>query len=83
MRAVGWIIDLYQKRNEMVVWLKKPDGTSLRLVDKWNPAIHVCGEFSELLELACQPFLTKCCFVKKFEYPGDAAKSLSQKSLIS
>lgn len=75
MPELGWIIDLYPRNQQMILWLKKPDGTCVRLVDNWNPAIHVCGKLGDLLDLACQPFMGKCRFVEKFEHPGDPTKS--------
>ena len=55
----------------MVVWLKNRDGTCVRLVDRWRPKIHVGGEFGNLLNLACQPYMNGSRFVEKFERPGD------------
>ncbi len=54
----------------MVLWLKKADGSCVRLVDKWNPRIYVGGDFGDLLDLACQPFMPKCSFVNKCERAG-------------
>jgi DNA polymerase, archaea type len=59
----------------MVVWLKKPDGRCVRLVDRWKPKIHVGGDFRELKELACKPYINQCGFVEKYERPSDPEKS--------
>jgi DNA polymerase elongation subunit (family B) len=75
MKHIGWILDLYQKAGEMIVWLKEQDGTCVRLVDKWTPKIHVGGDFGDLLNLACQPYMKRCRFVEKFEKAGDQSRS--------
>jgi DNA polymerase, archaea type len=75
MVHLGWILDLYPKHGQMIVWLKTPDGRCVRVVDDWKPRIHVAGEFGDLLNLACAPFLDRCRFVEKFEKPGDQSRS--------
>jgi DNA polymerase I len=67
MRHIGWILDLYPAGDRMVVWLKKADRSCVRLLDKWQPRIYVGGDFGDLLDLACQPFMPKSSFVDKFE----------------
>jgi DNA polymerase I len=57
----------------MVVWLKQPDGSCVRLVDEWKPRIHIGGEHDDLLNL--QPFIPSCTFVEKYERAGDKSKS--------
>lgn len=61
----------------MIVWLKKSDGDCIRLVDEWKPRIHVCGEFRDLLDLSCKPYMASCNFVEKFERAGDQDRSRS------
>ena len=75
MKHVGWILDLYPKPGEMVVWLKKSDGSCVRLVDSWKPHIHVAGEQGDLLSLAGQPLVNRGKFVEKFARAGDRSKS--------
>ena len=75
MKHLGWILDLYHRNGQMVVWLKKLDGSPVRLVDEWRPKIHVGGEFRDLLDLACKPDMERSRFVEKFEKPGDRTKS--------
>jgi DNA polymerase elongation subunit (family B) len=75
MKYLGWILDLYQQAGEMIVWLKRQDGTSVRLVDRWKPRIFVGGEFGDLLNLACQPYMNRGRFVERFERAGDQSKS--------
>jgi DNA polymerase elongation subunit (family B) len=75
LKHLGWILDLYTNPGQIVVWLKKADGSHVRLVDRWNPKIHVGGEFSDLLNLACEPFMARSGFVEKFENPGDQTRS--------
>jgi DNA polymerase elongation subunit (family B) len=53
----------------MIVWLKKWDGSCVRLVDKWKPRFHIGGAPNDLLNL--QPFIPSCEFVNKFEKAGD------------
>jgi len=55
----------------MVVWLKKEDGSCVRLVDPWKPRIHVCGDTQDLLRLSSERFVPQSCFTEKFERPGD------------
>jgi DNA polymerase elongation subunit (family B) len=75
MKHVGWIFELYPKMGQMIVWLKEEDGTCVRLVDTWKPKIHVGGDFGDLLNLACQPYMDRCRFVEKFERAGDQSRS--------
>jgi DNA polymerase I len=75
MKQIGWILDLYQKSGQMIVWLKKQDGRCVRLVDRWTPKIHVGGDFGDLLNLACQLYMKRCRFVEKFEKAGDRFRS--------
>jgi DNA polymerase elongation subunit (family B) len=57
----------------MVVWLKQPDGSCVRLVDTWKPRFHIGGAYDDLLNL--QPFIPTCRLVNKFEKPGDKERS--------
>jgi DNA polymerase, archaea type len=59
----------------MVIWLKKPDGTCVRLADKWTPKMHVAGNYQSLINLACKPYIQNPRFVKKLERPGALEKS--------
>ena len=59
----------------MVIWLKKTDGTCVRLTDPWKPKIHIGGNYRDLLDLACQPGLEKAFFVEKYERAGDRERS--------
>jgi len=71
----GWILDLYHKPGQMVIWLKQPDGTAVRLTDKWKPKIHVGGDYRELVDLACKSYVENCKFIDKYERAGDLEKS--------
>ncbi len=75
MPHLGWILDLYQKDGQMVVWLKKPDGKCVRLVDEWKPRIHVAGEYRELLDLADRLYPANSWFIERYEKPGDGKRS--------
>ena len=75
MKHLGWILDVYPKNSQIVVWLKKPDGTCLRLADEWKPVIHVAGEYGDLLDLACKPYMTPSKFVAKFERAGNQERT--------
>jgi len=75
MKTLGWIIDLYPRPEQMIVWLKREDGTCVRLVDRWKPRIYVGGEFGDLLNLACQSYMNHGRFVEKTERAGDQFKS--------
>ncbi len=59
----------------MVIWLKKDDGSCVRLVDPWKPRIHVCGDAQDLLRLSSEHFVPQACFTEKFERPGDRGVS--------
>jgi DNA polymerase elongation subunit (family B) len=74
-RTVGWIIDLYPRPGQMIVWLKQRDGTCARLVDRWKPRIYVGGEFGDLLNLVCEPYVKHASFVEKTERAVDQFKS--------
>jgi DNA polymerase, archaea type len=75
MKHLGWILDLYHKPGEMVVWLKQVDGTCVRLSDKWKPKMHVGGDYRDLAELACKPYVERFRFVEKYETAGDLERS--------
>ncbi len=75
MKHVGWILDLYPKNGQIVVWLKKEDGTCERLVDQWKPVIHVAGEYGGLLDLACRPYMGRSRFVSRFERAGSQERT--------
>ncbi len=59
----------------MIIWIKKTDGSHVRLTDPWKPRIHLGGNYRDLLELACQPEMTNSKFVEKYEKAGDREKS--------
>src|SRR5881628_2550344 len=59
----------------MVIWLKKTDGSCVRLTDPWKPKIHIGGSFQDLLDLACRPGLENAIFVERYEKAGDREKS--------
>jgi DNA polymerase elongation subunit (family B) len=75
VKHLGWILDLYHKSGQMVVWLKKPDGACVRLTDRWKPRIHVGGDLQNLADLACKSYVKQCRFVDKYERAGDLDKS--------
>jgi DNA polymerase elongation subunit (family B) len=75
VKHLGWILDLYHKPGQMVVWLKKPDGKCVRLTDRWKPRIHVGGDYRELIDLACKSYIENSIFVNRFERAGDIEKS--------
>ncbi len=75
MKHAGWILDLYHKAGQMVIWLKKTDGSCIRLTDPWKPKIHVGGSYRDLLDLACRPGLENAIFVEKYEKAGDRERS--------
>jgi DNA polymerase, archaea type len=75
LKNAGWILDLYQRDGKMIVWLRKEDGSCVRLVDDWKPRVHVCGTPRDLLDLACKSYVPNSRFVEKFEKPGDRKKS--------
>jgi DNA polymerase, archaea type len=75
VKHLGWILDLYYKPGQMVVWLKKQDGACVRLIDRWKPRIHVGGDLKDLADLACQSYVKQCRFVDKYERAGDLDKS--------
>jgi DNA polymerase elongation subunit (family B) len=59
----------------MVLWLKKTDGSCVRLTDPWKPKIHIGGSYRDLLDLACRPGLENAVFVERYEKAGDREKS--------
>jgi len=75
LKHAGWILDLYHKAGQMVIWLKKTDGSCVRLTDPWKPKIHVGGSYRDLLDLACRPGLENAIFVERYEKAGDRERS--------
>jgi DNA polymerase-2 len=75
LKHTGWILDLYHKAGQMVIWLKKTDGNCVRLTDPWKPKIHVGGSYRDLLDLACRPGLENAIFVERYEKAGDRERS--------
>src|SRR5437899_285296 len=59
----------------MVIWLKKTDGSCVRLTDPWKPKIHVGGSYRDLLDLACRPGLEDAICVERYEKAGDRERS--------
>jgi DNA polymerase elongation subunit (family B) len=59
----------------MVLWLKKTDGSCVRLTDPWKPKIHIGGSYRDLLDLACRPGLESAIFVEMYEKAGDRERS--------
>ncbi|MBI2127023.1 MAG: hypothetical protein HYU02_06915 [Thaumarchaeota archaeon] len=60
----------------MVVWIKKADGGTVRLTDKWNNAIYVSADSKTSLEWLSrhnkvQPYIDSTCFVRKREHVSD------------
>jgi len=53
MEVEGWLLDVYPGRDgEMVAWLKKDDGSAVRLTDGWRNAIYVSSSAEGLEQLA-------------------------------
>jgi len=75
MKHVGWILDLYHRPGRMVVWLKKTDGSCVKLVDPWRPRIHISGDHRDLLDLACRPGFETAVFVEMYVKAGDPNRS--------
>lgn len=51
--AEGWILDLHPNRTGgMTIWLKRRDGTCLRILDPWKPTFYVGGDEKDLEELS-------------------------------
>ncbi|HEV2119931.1 MAG TPA: DNA polymerase domain-containing protein [Candidatus Bathyarchaeia archaeon] len=75
MTHSGWILDLYHRPGQMVIWLKKTDGSCVRLTDPWKPKIHIGGSFRDLLDLACRPGLEDATVIEMYEKAGDRERS--------
>ena len=76
MELLGWILDLYPKDGQMIVWLKSPDGSYRRLADSgWQPAVYVSAPLDDLLNLAYQPFIAGSKLIEKFVNPGDSKRT--------
>ncbi|MFQ6010646.1 MAG: hypothetical protein ACE5KG_00530, partial [Nitrososphaerales archaeon] len=69
MEVEGWILDVYTGNpGEMVIWLKKSDGATVRLTDRWYNAIFVSSDAKSDLEYLSSkkeidPFINSSCFV--------------------
>lgn len=48
----GWLFDAYPSADKMVVWLKRNDGSMVRLEDDWRHSIFVGGERARLDTIA-------------------------------
>ncbi len=76
MEIEGWILDAYALPGEMVVWVKKADGETVRLTDRWNSAIYVSADDRSSLEYLTkrgdiQFYITSSEFVLKREHVFD------------
>ncbi len=69
MKHLGWILDLYPKDDQIIVWLKTAHGKCVRLVDDWKPKFYVSGDLEALLDVATT-YRTNSRFAEKFERPG-------------
>ena len=47
-RVEGWILDVYPKHGNMVIWLKTRNDQTARLVDPWQQCFYVAGEYGDL-----------------------------------
>ncbi|MBI4258372.1 MAG: hypothetical protein HY619_05405 [Thaumarchaeota archaeon] len=77
MEVAGWILDVYPGfEEEMVVWIKKADGETVRLTDSWHNAIYVSADHKYDLEWLLekkhiQSYIHSAYFVKKREHVFD------------
>jgi DNA polymerase elongation subunit (family B) len=39
--CTGWIIDVYIENDEAILWIKKEDGSAIRLVDEYDPSLYI------------------------------------------
>jgi len=53
MEVQGWLLDVYPGEDgEMVAWIKKDDGSAVRLSDRWRNAVYVSSSPEGLEQLA-------------------------------
>ena len=71
----GWILDLYPKENEMVIWIKTEKGNTIRLVDRWQYSIYVSGNHIDLIDLAKQVATDGVALEEKYARPEDSDKA--------
>jgi hypothetical protein len=38
---VGWILDVYIENDEAILWVKKEDGSAIRLIDQYQPTLYI------------------------------------------
>jgi hypothetical protein len=39
--CTGWILDIYIENDEAILWIKKDDGGAIRLLDEYEPTLHI------------------------------------------
>lgn len=67
----GWILDVYQKKDGMVVWLKTRNCQTVRLIDNWQQYLFVAGDQSDLTKLADRLHIKGMSFEEKYAKPED------------
>jgi len=51
LKLKGWILDLYPVDDEMVLWIKTPEGKSVRVKDEYYPSFFVYAPAADLTRL--------------------------------
>jgi len=76
LKVEGWLLDIYPKHGEMVLWIKKRSGECIRLTERWNQRLYVAGNLADLMTLASRDEIAdRCVFVEKYERLKDLEKS--------
>lgn len=77
----GWLFDAYAKDDKMIFWIKRPDGNTVKLEDKWSHPIYLASDDKSLLQKIldndsiCEN-ISQHQFVQKHEKLGDSKESL-------
>ncbi len=74
-RIEGWILDIYPKNGNMVIWIKTLEDQTLRLVDSWQQCLYVAGEYRDLVNLADELRIEGIGLEERFVRPEDKEPS--------
>jgi DNA polymerase I len=72
----GWLLDLYSnQKDKMTLWIKRKDGSCIKLVEDWDPSIYVAGAEKDLNQLTQRLYMRKWEFTENFVKLNDTQPS--------
>lgn len=67
----GWLFDAYHQADRMILWIKREDGRTVKLEDKWSHSIYVAADnkldLVSLTKEVAASYVKQYGFVEKYE----------------